>query len=316
MSRDEGARELHGRCLSGIAHLLFRPAFVGLLVGSLASCRSTPAPTTAQVDPPPKLDVVTLNLWHDRSYWPRRQALIVDALRRLQPDIILLQEVLQDAGLPNQAGSLAAQLGYQWHFVSADPPERVRRYGNAILTRQAPLARGGRLLQPLDDYRVAGWVRIEVKGRPVHAYVAHLNFTDASGATRATQVRDLLSLVEATRGDAPVVIAGDFNTAAGSPELAPLRVGYIDGYATANVGSGIDTPPLAGAHVTLNPHYHAQPYRIDHVFAQCGAFDVLEAQRILDSPAADGLWPSDHFGIRVRLRLRSRSEVIVGPCGQ
>lgn len=298
MIRDEGARVLRG-CAPRLGRVLSGLARAALLVVLLASCRSTPAPTATQGDAEQTLDVVTLNLWHDRSDWPRRQALIVDELRRLQPDVILLQEVLQDAGLPNQAGSLATQLGYQWHFVSADSPDRVRRYGNAILTRQAPLARGGRLLQPLDDYRVAGWVRFELKGRPINAYVAHLNFTDSSGAARAKQVSDLLSLVEATRSDAPVVIGGDFNTTADSDELTGLSAEYHDTYAVANGIANSDGP----ADVTLNPQLHPHAQRIDHVFAQTGAFRVVQARRILDEPAPGPLWASDHFGVWVRLRF-------------
>lgn len=300
MSRGEGARGLR-ECAPRPGRVLFGLARAVLLVVLLASCRSAPAPMATQADPEQTLDVVTLNLWHDRSDWPRRQALIIDELRRLQPDVVLLQEVLQDAGLPNQAGSLAAQLGYQWHFVSADPPGRARRYGNAILTRQAPLARGGRLLQPLDDYRVAGWVRLELNGRPVNASVAHLNFTDSSGAVRAKQVSDLLSLVEATRGDAPVVIAGDFNTTADSDELAGLSARYHDTYAVANGAANSD----GLADVTLNPHFHPQAQRIDLVFAQTGAFRVVQARRILDQPVPGPLWASDHFGVWVRLRFEA-----------
>lgn len=299
MSRGEGARELR-ECAPRRGRALFGLARAVLLVVLLASC-SALHPAATQTDPEQTLDVVTLNLWHDRSDWPRRQALIVDELRRLQPDVVLLQEVLQDAGLPNQAGSLAAQLGYQWHFVSADPPGRKRRYGNAILTRQAPLARGGRLLQPLDDYRVAGWVRFELNGRPINVYVAHLNFTDASGAIRAKQVSDLLSLVEATRGDAPVVIGGDFNATADSDSLEALNARYRDSYAAANGVASSDAP----ADVTLNPHFHTQAQRIDHVFSQVDAFRVVQARRILDEPAPGPIWASDHFGVWVRLRLEA-----------
>jgi endonuclease/exonuclease/phosphatase family metal-dependent hydrolase len=155
------------------------------------------------------------------------------------------------------------------------------------------------LLQPLDDYRVAGWVRVESKGRPVNVYVAHLNFTDTSGAVRAKQLSDLLSLVEATRGDAPVVIGGDFNTTANSDELAGLRARYFDAYAVAK-GVAISD---GSADVTLNPHFHAQAQRIDHVFAQTGAFRAVQARRMLDEPSPGPHWASDHFGVWVRLRF-------------
>ena len=55
---------------------------------------------------------VTLNIWHDAENWPARMAVIRDTLRALQPDVVLLQEVLQNKVLPNQAATLAESLGY------------------------------------------------------------------------------------------------------------------------------------------------------------------------------------------------------------
>ncbi|MBF6023743.1 endonuclease/exonuclease/phosphatase family protein [Lysobacter niastensis] len=269
-----------------------------LLVLCLVACRSmAPGDAESPSRDADALDIVTLNLWHDQGDWPRRQPLIVDTLRRLQPDVIVLQEVLQDTGLPNQAGELARQLGYQWHFVSVDPPGRTRRYGNAILARKL-LAHGEQPLRPADDYRIAGWVRAEIHGRPLNVYAVHLNFSDATGATRAQQISDLLAFVDATRGDAPAVIAGDFNTTADRPELAPLRTGYFDAYEARHPAAKTN----AAEYVTLNPHYHAAPQRIDLVFAQRDTFTPLQSQRILDRPGEDGLWASDHFGVQARLR--------------
>lgn len=83
------------------------------------------------------LIVVTLNLWHDSHDWPRRLAAILPELRRIRPDVLLLQEVLQHATLRNQAETLADNLGCHVQFASVDGPERPKRYGNAVLTRTA-----------------------------------------------------------------------------------------------------------------------------------------------------------------------------------
>ncbi|HEY0504248.1 MAG TPA: endonuclease/exonuclease/phosphatase family protein [Lysobacter sp.] len=265
-----------------------------LLVVLVAGCAGVPSPQRVATD---HVDVVTLNLWHDRGDWPRRQAMIEDELRRLDPDVILLQEVLQDAALPNQAQALAQRLGYHWHFVSVDAPQRARRYGNAILTREAMTRRGSRALQPHDDYRIAGWARTTVRGRPLDVYVVHLNFTDRSGATRARQIDDLMAFVAATSGEGASIIGGDFNTVASSPELAPLRAGFVDAYAAAHADADTD-----GAHATLNPAFNP-PARIDRIYLRAGSFERPQARRILDRPAADGTWASDHFGVWARLHL-------------
>lgn len=271
-------------------------AFIAILA-MLAGCASS----TVRADLP-SLDVVTLNLWHDREDWPHRQAVIEAELRRLSPDAVLLQEVLQDDGLPNQAQTLARNLGYHAFFVSVDPVGRARRYGNAILTREAATLRGFRRLQPHDAYRIAGWVRTAVRGREVNLYVVHLDFEDRTGATRARQVADLLDFVDATHGDAPVVIGGDFNITADAAEMAPLRDRFFDAFAAAHPGEALDDD----AHTTLNPRFNP-PARIDRIHAQKGMFATPQARRILDVPDAAGRWASDHYGVWARLPFAPRA---------
>src|SRR5262245_15105263 len=79
------------------------------------------------------LTVVTLNLWHDSHEWPKRLPVIVAEMRRIRPDVLCLQEVLQHPSLRNQAETLGDSLGCQVQFASVDGPERPKRYGNAIL---------------------------------------------------------------------------------------------------------------------------------------------------------------------------------------
>lgn len=260
----------------------------------LAGCASTLR------EPPRKamsLDVVTLNLWQDKQDWPRRQDLIVAELRALAPDVIVLQEVLQDVALPNQAQVLASRLGYDYRFFSVDAPSQARRYGNAILVRGKIEASREVKLAPLDDYRNAGWVRATVQGRPLNLYATHLHHTPEGGAIRAQQIAGLLALVDATAGDVPSVIGGDFNTRSETPELTALVARFADAYAEAHAGEDPNTP----AHATLNPHLGHPPVRIDHVFAQRGVFRVEDVRIILNRADASGAWPSDHYGVWARV---------------
>lgn len=242
------------------------------------------------------LKVVTLNLYHDKDDWPKRRVQIAEELKRLRPDAIALQEVLQDEGLTNQAQWLATQLGYQWHFVSTDPAGQPRRYGNALLTRHPILKRGQKFLQPLDDSRSAAFLRIDLDGRPLNLYATHLHWTEQGGAIRTRQIADLMRYIASTSETIPSVVAGDFNSAADSPELAALREGFVDTYG--------DRYPLADAasSSTLNLKYFA-PKRIDHVFFQRDAFTPTGATILFDRPDAHGVWASDHFGVLAELRL-------------
>lgn len=269
-------------------------ALLGLLALALAlaACAGRPARPANQ---DAAFSIVTFNLYHDRADWPARRALIVDELHALRPDVIVLQEVLQHDTLRNQAEDLAEALGYSMHFISIDPADRPRRYGNAILTRHPILARGWTPLRPLDDSRTAGFVRIAIGGRPLDVYATHLHHEDTpeGAGKRAQQLADLLAYIDRGPGSAPVIVAGDFNVAAGQPELASLETSYEEAFSRLHPDD---------RRSTLNPHYFPQrARRIDHVYLQRGTLQPLEARTVLDREGAPGVWPSDHFGMYVRV---------------
>ena len=239
--------------------------------------------------------VVTFNLYHDKADWPARRALAIAGLRALQPDVIVLQEVLQHETLRNQADDLAEALGYSTYFISIDAPDKTRRYGNAILTRHPVLARDWTALRPLDDSRTAGMVRIDLDGHPLNVYVTHLHHEDNPGGARkrAEQLVDLLAFIARSAGDEPSIVAGDFNVAAGRPELGMLDAGgFVEAFTRLHPGD---------ARPTLNPHYFPRDARrIDHLYLQGERLVPLEARIVLDQEGAAGVWPSDHFGLHVR----------------
>ncbi len=256
---------------------------------------AAPAPPTADSD---TLAVVTLNLWHDKGDWPARQALIVDALRALQPDVVALQEVIEHERLPNQARTIAEALGYRYVFVSSDDIGKPQRYGNAILTRHAVLDTDWKKLAPLDDFRTIGRVRIAVGDRAVNVYATHLHWTDAGGAIRATQVADALDWITATADGAPSLLLGDLNAPMSAPELQALLARFADAYGAVHPGMRDDDR----AHSTLRLGDYAAKH-VDQVLAQRDAFAPVEARVILDRASAAGVWPSDHYGVFARVRL-------------
>jgi len=264
---------------------------------ALAGCASVPAPDAREATAP-DLTLVTLNLWHDKGDWPKRQRVIVRALRELQPDVVTLQEVFQHDGLPNQAMTLADALGYEYVFASVDPPDRPQRFGNAILSRHPILAHDWKALAPLDDYRNIVHVRVAIDGREVNVYDTHLHWTEQGAAVRAEQVADALGFIGATAGEAPSVLAGDLNTSMDAPELRPLLGPFLDAYAAMHPGMR----PGDREHATLDLAQYP-PRHIDQVLLQRGAFVPLETQVILDRPDADGTLASDHYGVLARFRF-------------
>ncbi len=255
-------------------------------------------PAPARAAAADTLTVVTLNLWNDQHGWPARLRRIVAELRAIRPDVLCLQEVLQNPSLPNQAATLADSLGMSWHFASVDDSTRAKRYGNAILARHPVLRTDDVKLRPLDDWRVATHVRIAFAGRAVDVYDTHLHHTREGGAIRAAQVRDLLAFVDSTRGDGQLVLAGDFNAQAGAPELRPLASRYADAWWVVHPRA---TPDEAA---TLNPLLGESRGQIDHVFVPRGrgrALAPAACEVLFRSCGPDSVWASDHFGVLARL---------------
>lgn len=249
---------------------------------------------------PDTLSVLTINLWHDQGDWPTRLDLIVAQAAALRPDVVLMQEVLQDAGLENQAQTLARRLGLAHvTFVSTDSAHRARRYGNAIASRFPIRRTSERRLAPLDQYRTAAMAEVEVRDRTVRFYTTHLHHvpTAPGSAVRAMQIVDLLDFVEVTaESGAPVVLGGDFNARPTWPEMRMLSVLR-------------DVPAAFGAMGgTYGLAYERHPFpgqRIDYLFdARDPRLVPVSAAVVLDHPDASGHWPSDHFGVYARFVLR------------
>src|SRR3546814_20646628 len=97
-------------------HAIAFPSLMRLLVlasaFALAACASAPGPAARADEPSPEITLVTLNLWHDKGDWPKRQRLIVELLRELRPDVIVLQEECQPDGLTKPERPLAGARGH------------------------------------------------------------------------------------------------------------------------------------------------------------------------------------------------------------
>ncbi|MDV3256631.1 MAG: endonuclease/exonuclease/phosphatase family protein [Sphingomonas sp.] len=173
---------------------------------------------------PRGLRVATSNSWHDARNSLARLSRRDEQLGRAGPDVIALQEVLEDKArnLPNQAETLARALGgYSTRFASTSPEGAPRRYGNAVLTRLPIIETSSVALEPTNDFRTALRVRVDLNGSPADMVCTHLAWQAEAGAVRARQVEHLLSWLPAD--GVPLVLMGDFNAALDDPGLARLE---------------------------------------------------------------------------------------------
>lgn len=264
-----------------------RTVLAALAVTPLAACATTPTPG------PRRLKLATFNIWHNQGDWAARQPLLIEALRAADADVIALQEVLEDAnvGLPNQAQTLAEALGgYEMHFVSTDPEGAPRRYGNAILSRLPVLAHDSRKLEPLDDYRTALRIRVNVGGTVIDIVDTHLAWQEDAQAVRARQIGDLLGWLP--QDGTPLIVMGDFNAV---QEDAGLNVLTGDRFFSALPRGAVPT--------TLNPAKGHPNRVIDHIFVEQAHFAPGSWSLLGDTPV-NGEYPSDHFGVAATVTLR------------
>ena len=258
------------------------------LAAGLTACATTPVAGAER-----QLKLVTFNIWHNAGgAWPARLPLLLEAIRAENPDVIALQEVLEDAnvGLPNQARTIADALGgYEMHFMSTDAEGAPRRYGNAILSRLPVLAHDTRKLAPLDDYRTAIRARISLGGKAIDIVDTHLAWKPEQAPMRAEQLADLLQWLP--QDGTPLIVMGDFNAV---QEDAGLNVLTSSRFFSAL--------PRGSAETTLNPAKGHAPRVIDHIFVEAAHFRPGSASVIGMTPV-NGEYPSDHFGVAATVTL-------------
>jgi endonuclease/exonuclease/phosphatase family metal-dependent hydrolase len=191
------------------------------------------------------------------------------------PDAVLLQEVsrgwVQGGGV-DMATWLAHRLGYRFAFA----PAADRRFGNVILSREAPVAVRA-LALPYGQgpqHRSAVSAQVRVGGRLTQVTSVHLQHRPASTPTRVRELETLLAdLAVDTR--LPMVVGGDLNAGPGDPEPALLMAaGFV---------SAVDA---VGEVQVLSDPGATRGRRIDWVFGRGVGF---RSARFLDVRGSDHL---------------------------
>ena len=143
------------------------------------------------------LSVGTLNIWNRMGDWPTRLELIRKELRRLDLDVLALQEVVQ---LPNdgfdQAAEIAAVFGY--HIAFGRNAESPNPMGNAILSRW-PILRTHVFRLPrveTDEFRSLLYAEIDAPFGALPVFSTHLNWKLHEGHVREVQVRFVADQVQ------------------------------------------------------------------------------------------------------------------------
>ncbi len=260
-----------------------------------------------------RLRLFGLPLYSDVPHVDARAARLAPALRALDADIVLLQELV-----PGRAKRrLAAELG-EHYAHTAGLAEDSRFYGTGLLTLSrhpveaascTPFAR-----QTLDEglfgprgavcctVRMPGLGPCRVVNLHVTAGGAWSRDRRRAAACRRAQIAEAVAIASASFAG-PVVLAGDFN----SDSPPPAGDGFTDAAgapgATGAGGTWDPANPLNRGKAT------GEARRVDRIFIRRGggrpvavasARTVLRA-RIVPLPGGETVPVSDHYGLLVEL---------------
>ncbi len=269
----------------------------------------------------PALRVLTYNLLHDGpwsgffesgTHLTERLDMTIQELRRLQPDVIALQEASDSRKHGNVPQRIAETLGYQMVFAPATEHlfgistlDRLItaaigfREGPAILSRYPIVAsevydlpRCQRRLDP----RILLRAELNTSNGPVQVFSAHTSKGDGC------QLQRVGELFREHRGTGRAILMGDLNTGEQSSVLAEWQKepGFIDVFRVAN-------PGVSGGTVwqDIYVEWPTTDRRVDFIFLFDGSTDkgpIVHSSRLaFDEPGhlpnGDALWPSDHRGV-------------------
>ncbi len=175
------------------------------------------------------LRVVTLNTLVDLSDWDLRGQVIVDSIRKLQPDLVAFQEVV----LPiNTAQWVADQLdGYQVYLTS-NAGMMGEKEALAVLSRLQVLNLN--MLDLVHQNRKAQVLTILDRTTPFLFTNTHLLWQDDPAPQRMEQAEIITNHLDLYPAKIPKIICGDFNTLPGSPTYHHFARSYNSVYPQIN----------------------------------------------------------------------------------
>lgn len=167
--------------------------------------------------------ILSWNIWMGK-YLPK----IIELLKRENPDIIALQEVVQNPdGTENTAEIIAKALGYHWVFANVMQfplSEKPLDWGEAVLSKY-DIVKFEVLELSTNPRHIGLMANIRVNDTLLHVISTHLTHTHQ--ATSYHQQSEALSLVRLAPKDHAVII-GDFNAVPESKTIQIMRESLID----------------------------------------------------------------------------------------
>lgn len=275
--------------------------------------------------------VLSWNVWWRLGPWQARHPAILRVLAEEAPDVLALQESWA-TGDARQVDVLGEVCGLRHTAFSRNGRSDLWRtrigargdgveFGVAVASRW-PLLEVAEVVLPLgggpEEGRTALGVVVDHPDGPLPVVTTHLTSHPTAGAVRRHQL-DAVSYLAwrlRARADAlgptrlPLLVTGDFNA---HPDSDPVRrfggvlgepviprFGFVDCWSYRHPDDPGHTWVTRNAHVV---DWSPQA-RIDYIFIgvdDLGRRGLVDEVALVGDGGGDGVWPSDHLGVRLDL---------------
>jgi len=282
---------------------------------SVASHLADPGPFGPLLDT--RLRLVTWNVWGRYGPWEERLPAIVETLRRLDADVICLQEVWSEADTGHTSAAVIADALGAHHVHASHLELDGIGMGNAVVSRWPIAGHEVRALpappgsEEHEESRLAPRADIDGPRGPLQVFTTHLNWRLDHSAIRQHQVRGLCRFIlQSPKRAFPAVLCGDFNADPTADEVRMLTgraavpeppLVFFDAWDHAGDGDGF-TWSNANPYAVKDLEHDR---RIDFVFSgfpKAGGAGHVTRAELVGADAIDGVVPSDHYGVLAELR--------------
>ncbi|WP_217185355.1 RNA repair domain-containing protein [Streptomyces sp. AC495_CC817] len=231
----------------------------------------------------------------------RRRPLLLRALREADVDVIALQEV--------EAELLAMLVREPWvrdgWTLGTDPRGRDVDACGLLLLSRLPVREAA--FHTLGPHKAVTAVVVEAGARPLVVAATHLS-SDHSTDGAGRRVAELARLSEGFATlDADLLLLGDFNDGGDTPQLT---LGMRDAWSETH-GPADSTPtfdPAANPLAAVSS-LSGRASRLDRVLLRGTGLGVRSARLYGDSPTPEGLYVSDHYGVRAEVATEAPDTV-------
>ncbi|WP_371577711.1 poly(A) polymerase [Streptomyces sp. NBC_01314] len=222
-----------------------------------------------------------------------RRPLLLRALREADVDVIALQEV--------EAELLAMLLREPWvradWTLGTDPHGRDVDACGLLLLSRLPVREAA--FHSLGPHKAVTAVVVETGGHPLVVAATHLS-SDHSADGAGRRAAELARIAEGLAAlDADLVLLGDFNDGGDTPQVTlGMRDAWSETHGPDDRTPTFDpgTNPLAAVSSLTG-----RVSRLDRVLVRGRSLGVRSAELYGDAPSPDGLYISDHYGVRAEV---------------